>query len=83
MNGTARLEIPMLAAGQAQKELAHNEALQIIDILVAGAIEEGPRAAPPASPALGATFIVDVGPTGAWAGKSLNIAAFTSGGGAL
>lgn len=32
--GTARLKLPFLVPGQAQKELFHNEALQIIDMLV-------------------------------------------------
>jgi hypothetical protein len=80
MSTTARLGIVMLAAGQAQKELYHNEALQALDVLVAGAVEEGPRTAPPASPTLGACYIVAGSPTGAWAGKQQNVACYTAGG---
>ena len=80
MAGTPRLSLPFLSVGQAQKEFTHNEALQTLDVLVAGAIEEPPRAAPPAAPALGATYIVAAGATDAWAGKSQCLATWTSGG---
>jgi hypothetical protein len=68
------------AAGQAQKELYHNEAVQTLETLVSAAVEEGPRVSPPASPAIGACYIVAASPTGAWAGKPLNLAAYTAGG---
>ena len=80
MSSTPRLALPFLSAGQAQKEFFHNEALQTLDMLVAGAVEEPPRAAPPASPAVGAAYIVAASPTGAWGGKALNLAAYTTGG---
>ncbi len=80
MSSTPRLGVPLLSPGQAQKEFFHNEALQTLDTLVAAAVEEPPRASPPASPALGVCYIVADSPTGAWAGKAQSIAAFTSGG---
>jgi hypothetical protein len=80
MSATPRLSLPFLSAGQAQKEVTHNEALQTLDILVAGAVEDLPLATPPASPALGACYIVDQSPTNAWAGMSQCVAAWTSGG---
>lgn len=49
-------------------------------MLVAGSIEQPPLASPPASPALGACYIVGSGATGAWTGKSQSVAAWTSGG---
>lgn len=79
MSATARFAIPLLAPGQAQKELYHNEALQTLEILVAAAVEEGPRTSPPASPAVGACYIVAASPTGAWAGKQHNLTAYTAG----
>ena len=48
--------------------------------VVAAAIEEPPRASPPASPSLGAAYIVAASPTGAWTGKAQCLAAYTSGG---
>jgi hypothetical protein len=80
MSSTPRLGIPFLSPGQAQKEFFHNEALQTLDVLVAAAVEEPPRASPPASPVLGACYIVASSPTDAWAGNAQCIAAFTSGG---
>jgi hypothetical protein len=80
MSATPRLGIPLLSAGQAQKEIYHNEALQALETLVAANVEEPPRASPPASPALGACYIVATGATGAWSGKQDNLACFTAGG---
>lgn len=80
MAATPRLSLPFLNVGQAQKEFTHNESLQTLDALVGGAVEEGPRATPPAAPELGACYIVAAGATDEWAGKSLCVAAWTSGG---
>ena len=80
MAATPRLSLPFLSVGQAQKEFAHNESLQTLDVLVAGSVEEGPRAIPPTSPAVGCCYLVADAATGAWAGKSQCVAAWTSGG---
>lgn len=80
MSGTPRLALPFLSPGQAQKEFSHNEALQTLDFLVAGAVEEPPRSDPPSSPAVGACYIVGGSPTGAWAGQSKAVAGFSTGG---
>ena len=80
MSVTPRLELPFLSAGQAQKEFFHNEALQTLDAVVAGAVEEGPRSTPPTTSSLGAAYIVGPSPTGAWTGKAQSIAVCTSGG---
>jgi hypothetical protein len=80
MNATPRLSLPLLSAGQAQKEIFHNEALQALDTLVEGTVEEPPAPAPPASPAPGACYIVGESPTDAWAGIPQCVAAWTSGG---
>lgn len=80
MSSTPRLGLPFLSAGQAQKEIFHNEALQTLDSLVAPAVEELPRSAPPPSPVAGACYIVGPSPTGEWTGKADHLAAFTSAG---
>jgi hypothetical protein len=80
MTATPRLALPFLSAGQAQKEFTHNEALSTLDAIVAAAAEEGPLDTPPASPALGACYIVGTAPTDAWAGYPNALAACTSGG---
>ena len=80
MESTQRLRLPLLSAGQAQKELYHNEALQLIDVVLAGAVEEVLQATPPTTPGAGECFIVGPQPTGEWAGYAGHLAAFTGGG---
>ena len=80
METTERLGLPLLAPGQAQKELTHNEALQLLEILVAAAIEEPARNSPPTAPAPGSCYLVGSAPTGAWAQYANHLAAFTSAG---
>ena len=77
---TPRLSLPFLRVGQAQKEFTHNETLQIVDALLAGAVEQPPLATPPTSPAVGACYIVAPGAVDAWTGKSQSLAAWTTGG---
>lgn len=76
---TPRLGLPMLFAGQAQKETTVNEALSAIDILLAGNVE-GIASAPPASPVAGMAWIVGGTPTGAFVGHADKIAGWTEGG---
>ena len=80
MTATQRLALPFISPGQAQKELFHNEALQTLDVLIAGAVEEAPRASPPAAPAIGSCYIVSSGATGIWTGHEGEVAAYTPGG---
>lgn len=49
-------------------------------MLVAGAVEEGPRSSPPASPEIGTCFIVGDTASGDWQGREGQLAAYTSGG---
>jgi len=77
MAHTDRLGLPLLAAGQAQKELTHNEALSLIDMAVALTVESAGIAMPPASPQAGQCWIVASGGTGEWAGRDGAIAGWT------
>jgi hypothetical protein len=80
MSATPRLLLPFIIPGQAQKELFHNEALQLLDVVVSAAVEGLPLSTPPGSPAVGSCYIVGASPTGAWVGEADRLAAFTSGG---
>ena len=80
MSATPRLVLPFIVPGQAQKDLFHNESLQLLDAVVAAAVEGLPQAAPPASPAVGSCYIVASSPSGDWAGQAGKLAAYTSGG---
>ncbi len=77
---TARLGMPMLQPGQAQKELYHNEALALIDIALHATVTAIGLDTPPASPTPGTNWIVGTAPTGAWEGAALQLAGWTAGG---
>lgn len=77
---TPRLALPMLAAGQAQKEVAHNEALLRADCLINPVAEAMAVNTPPASPTEGRCWIAGGAPTGAWAGQAGAMACWTAGG---
>ncbi len=66
---TDRLGLPLLAAGQAQKELAHNEALLLLDMVCQAVVQSADLAAPPASPAPGQCWIVAASASGDWSGR--------------
>lgn len=75
-----RFALPLLNAGQAQKELYHNEALAALDILAHAAVEDHDVDAPPPSPAVGQCWVIGDSPSGAWAGHAGELAGWTSGG---
>ena len=77
---TARLGLPLLAPGQAQKELFHNEALSAIDALLHAVVEAVGASEPPVDPAFGTSWILGAAPTGAWAGHAHALAIWTEGG---
>ena len=77
---TSRLALPLLHAAQAQKEMTHNEALTLIDLLLHGCVAGVAEDTPPANPAVGACWIIGTAPTGAWTGKARQVAGMTDGG---
>jgi len=80
METTPRLGLWTLSPGQAQKETSINEGLHLLDAIIAGAVEEPARSDPPATPAVGTSFIIADQATGEWAGHDGALAAFTPGG---
>lgn len=77
---TPRFKLPLLVAGQAQKELTHNEALTLVDMCVQPVVVALAQDSVPASPSLGDCWIIGAAATGAWSGKTHQIAGWTSGG---
>ena len=77
---TDRLGLPLLAAGQAQKELFHNEALALIDLVAGAGVEAVGVNAPPAAPTPGQAWVVGPAPTGDWAGHADALTGWTAGG---
>lgn len=77
---STRLGLPLIAAGQAQKELSHNEALTLLDIAVQPVVVAVGIDTPPAAPVSGACWILGAAPTGAWSGHARALAGWTPGG---
>lgn len=77
---TPRLALPLLAAGQAQKEMSHNEALARIDLTLHGNIIEAGADIPPEDPETGQCWILGDAPEGDWAGHAGEVAGWTAGG---
>lgn len=80
MAQTERLGLPLLAAGQAQKDITHNEALGLLDIAVQLVVESADIAVPPGAPEPGRCWIVATGGSGDWAGQDGAIAGWTAAG---
>ena len=77
MTKSARHALPFLAAGQAQKEVTHNEALALIDAGLHAAAEAIGLNVPPLAPAAGQCWVVGAAPGGAWAGHAHALACWT------
>lgn len=77
MSTTPDFGIPLVAAGQAQQEVTHNEALIMLQVLLLGALAI--LNDPPATPAAGDTYVVGTAPTGDWALAANKIATYYGG----
>ena len=75
---TPRFALPLLFAGQSQKEVFVNEAHALIDALLHPACE-AELAAPPADPQDGQAWLVAEGAAGEWAGQDGKLAARAAG----
>lgn len=80
MNSTPRLKLPFITPGQAQKDLSHNEALQLIDLLLMPVVEMLPLNAPPDGVLAGECYLVGAAPTGDWAGRAHALAGYSDSG---
>lgn len=72
---TSRYQLPLLVAGQSQKEFTVNEALTRLDAMI-GTVVEGIASAPPTAPVAGQSWIVDTSPGGEWTGNAYKIASW-------
>ena len=77
---SARWTLPLLQPGQAQKEMAHNEALAVLDLLAHAAVLSASESSPPDHPAEGECWLIGDSPDGAWTGYAGHVAGWTTGG---
>ncbi len=75
---TPRLGLPLLFAGQSQKEFFVNEAHALVDALLHAAVE-GEADAPPSTPAEGESWLVGAAPSGAWENHPGALASYQAG----
>jgi Protein of unknown function (DUF2793) len=77
---SSRYRLPLLVAGQGQKDVTHNEAIEAIDMLLHPVIIDRTLAAPPGNPVAGQCWLIADAATGAWLGRSGELACWTVGG---
>lgn len=75
---TPRLDLPLLFAGQSQRETFVNETFARLDALVHCAVEAQLQV-PPIAPLDGQCWLVGSAPSGAWTGQDGSIACFQQG----
>ncbi len=80
MTETARLELPLVQAAQAQKHVTVNEAFERLDALVQLSINSIGATTAPASPGEGDVHVVGVGAAGDWLGSDGLLAVFANNG---
>ncbi len=79
MSNSTHLQLPFLAAAQAQKHVSVNEALTALDAIVQLAVIDRNLAQPPASPSEGDRYIVAAGASGDWATHEAQVASYNDG----
>lgn len=80
MSNTARLRLPMILSSQAQKEVTHNAALNVLDVFMRPTVLEMAKDTPPVSPTAGDCYIVGGSPSGVFVDHEDEIACYTDNG---
>lgn len=74
------LSLPFIQAAQAQKHVTHNEAIDLLDMIVQLTVQDFDATTPPGSALEGQAWALGASPTGAWAGMGGQIASWRGGG---
>ncbi|WP_296425634.1 DUF2793 domain-containing protein [Yoonia sp.] len=77
---TPNLSLPFILPAQAQKHVTHNEAIELLDMIVQLTLEATGATAVPGVADEGQAWALGAGPTGAWAGQDNMIATWRGGG---
>ncbi|MEL6875765.1 MAG: DUF2793 domain-containing protein, partial [Pseudomonadota bacterium] len=73
---SARFQLPLLSAGQAHKELFHNEAITLVDFLISPVVQGSADNPDLLSPENGQCWLVASGATSDWEDHQHSIAAW-------
>lgn len=77
---TPNLSLPFILPAQAQKHVTHNEAIELLDMIVQLTLESTTQTTPPTTADEGQAWAVGTGATDAWLGQENMIAAWRGGG---
>jgi hypothetical protein len=77
---STHLNLPYIQPAQAQKHVTHNEAVELLDMIVHLTVQDFDADTPPASPAEGDTWALGLTPTDDWTGQAGKIASYRGGG---
>ncbi len=77
---TPNLSLPFILPAQAQKHVTHNEAIELLDMIVQLTLEETGATTPPGLADEGQAWALGTAPTGAWTGQGNMIATWRGGG---
>lgn len=71
---TPNLHLPEISQSQASKEITHNQALRIIDVLLPVPLVQDKDLSAPPAPVAGRLYIVAANASGAWSGQAHTLA---------
>ncbi len=74
------LALPLIQAAQAQKHVTHNEAVELLDLLVQLVVQAFDATTPPGTASEGQAWTIGAGASGAWSGRTGQIASWRGGG---
>ncbi|MEJ6404759.1 DUF2793 domain-containing protein [Yoonia sp. 2307UL14-13] len=77
---TPNLSLPFIMPSQAQKHVTHNEAIELLDMIVQLTLESVDETTPPGLPEEGQAWAIGDGATAGWAGQDGMIATWRGGG---
>ncbi|MCK0097038.1 DUF2793 domain-containing protein [Yoonia sp. F2084L] len=77
---TPNLSLPFIMPAQAQKHVTHNEAIELLDMIVQLTLESIAANVPPGAPMEGQAWALGTSPSGDWSGQGGQIATWRGGG---
>lgn len=77
---TPNLALPFIMPAQAQKHVTHNEAIELLDMIVQLTLEGSDASTPLPAPSEGQAWALSAAPTGDWAEQAGKIATWRGGG---